>query len=56
MDISLGIENCNEIPVATAFQNFPKRSLIIVQVIKQLRTVALIAGKKISHVADIFIE
>ena len=56
MDISLGTENCIDILIMTALQNFSKRSPITVQVIKQLRIVALIAGKKLSHVADIFIE
>jgi len=56
VNISLGMENCNEIPVLTALQNSSKKLSITAQVIKQLGIVVLVVDKPLLHFANIFIE
>ena len=56
MDISLGMENRDDIPVLNTLQNFSKKLSITVQVIKQLGIVVSVVDKLLLHFANIFIE
>jgi len=56
VDISLGMENRDDIPVLNTLQNFSKKLSITVQVIKQLGIVVSVVDKLLLHFANIFIE